>query len=110
MAQVKAGPRTARSITINHGNAAYEIIPGGDNSAFVEVPNDVVKSKFVQNLINSGDLIVKGYEEPVKGKDEDEDERLNKLRQEAQSMGLEFDKRMKADTLQKKIDEAKAPQ
>lgn len=110
MAQVKAGPRTARSITINHGDAAYEIIPGGDNSAFVEVPNDVIKGKFVQNLINSGDLIVKGYEEPVKGKDEEEDERLNKLRQEAQSMGLEFDKRMKADTLQKKIDEAKAPQ
>lgn len=110
MAQVKAGSRTARSITINHGDKTYNIVPGGDNSAFVEVPNEVVKGKFVQNLINSGDLIVKGYSEPVKGKDEDEDERLNSLRQEAQSMGLEFDKRMKADTLQKKIDEAKAPE
>jgi len=110
MAQVKAGARTARPITINHGDKQYEIIPNGDSSQFVDVPNDVVKTKFVQNLINSGDLIVKGYEEPVKGKDEEEDERLVTLRQEAQSMGLEIDKRWKAERLQKEIDQAKAPE
>lgn len=110
MAQVKAGGRTARSITINHGETKYEIIPNGDNSQFVEVPNEVVKGKFVQNLINSGDLIVKGYEEPVKGKDAEEDERLVTLRQEAQSLGIEIDKRWKAERLQKEIDEAKAPE
>lgn len=109
MAQVKAGARTARPITINHGDKQYAIIPNGDSSQFVDVPNDVVKTKFVQNLINSGDLIVKGYEEPVKGKDDDEDDKLAALRQEAQSLGIDFDKRMKAETLQKKIDEAKAP-
>jgi hypothetical protein len=109
MAQVKSGARTARPITINHGSDKYEIIPNGDNSQFVEVPNDVVKTQFVQNLINSGDLIVKGYEEPKKGKDDEEDEKLASLRQEAQSLGIDFDGRASAATLQKKIDEAKAP-
>lgn len=109
MAQAKAGGRTARPITINHGDKKYEIIPNGDNSQFVEVPNEVVKTKFVQSLIDSGELIVKGYEEPVKGKDEEEDERLNTLRLEAQSLGIEIDKRWKAERLQKEIDEAKAP-
>lgn len=110
MAQVKSGARTARSITINHGDKKYQIIPNGDNSQFVEVPNDVVKTKFVQNLVDSGELIVKGQEEPLKGKDEEEDNRLATLRQQAQSMGIEVDKRWKLDRLQKEIDEAKAPQ
>lgn len=110
MAQVKSGARTARSITINHGSDKYEIIPNGDNSQFVEVPNEVVKISFVQNLINSGDLIVKGYEEPVKGKDNEEDEKLATLRQEAQNLGIEIDKRWKAERLQKEIDQAKAPE
>ncbi len=110
MAQVKSGARTARPITINHGDKSYQIIPNGDDSQFVDVPNEVVKTKFVQNLINSGELIVKGYSEPVKGKDEDEEERLRGLREEAQSMGIEVDKRWKADRLQRAIDEAKAPE
>ncbi len=110
MAQVKAGPRTARPITINHGADQYEIIPNGDNSQFVEVPADVVKTKFVQSLVDSGDLIVKGGQEPVKGKDDEEDERLNNLREEARNLGIKFDGRASAETLQKKIDEAKAPE
>jgi len=109
MAQVKAGPRTARKITINDGNKSYDIIPGGEASATVDVPDSVVKGKFVQQLINSGDLIVTGYKEPVEEDDEEENEKLIKLREEAQSMGLEVDKRWKAARLQKAIDEAKAP-
>lgn len=104
MAQVKAGSRTARPITINHGDKQYEIIPNGDQSQFVDVPNEVVKTKFVQNLIESGDLVVKGYTDPA-----EEDDKLADLRKEAQSMGIEVDKRWKAERLQKEIDEAKAP-
>lgn len=110
MAQVKAGSRTARSITINHGGAKYEIIPGGDNSEFVEVPDEAVKQKFVQHLIDSGELIVKGYSEPVKGENDEEDEKLINARKEAQSLGIKIDKRWKLDRLQTEIDEAKAPE
>lgn len=110
MAQVKAGPRTARAITINEGDKTYNIVPGGEASEFVDVPDSVVRGKFVQNLINSGDLIVKGYKEPVKGEDDEEDEKLATLRQEAQSLGLKVDARWKAERLQKEIDEAKAPE
>ncbi len=110
MAQIKSGARTARPITINHGDKSYQIIPNGDESQFVDVPNDVVKTKFVQHLINSGELIVKGYEEPVKGRDEEEEQRLQSLRQEAQNLGIEIDKRWKAERLQKEIDRAKAPE
>ncbi|CAA9993652.1 unnamed protein product [Nesidiocoris tenuis] len=104
------GPRTARAITINEGDKTYNIVPGGDASEFVDVPDSVVRGKFVQNLINSGDLIVKGYKEPVKGEDDEEDEKLATLRQEAQSLGLKVDARWKAERLQKEIDEAKAPE
>lgn len=110
MAQVKASPRTARAITINEGDKVYNVVPGGEDSEFVEVPDSVVRGKFVQALINSGELIVKGYKEPVKGEDDEEEEKLLKLRQEAQSLGLKVDARWKADRLQKEIDEAKAPE
>lgn len=105
MTQVKAGAHTARLITINHEGKSYDIVPGGAGSVAVDIPSAAAKSPFVKALVESGDLIVGEHTED----EVDTDDKLLSLRKEAQSLGIKFDSRSTADSLQKKIDETKAP-
>lgn len=105
MVQIKAGAQTARLITINHNGKSFDIVPGGAGSVPVEIPNAAAKLPFVKALVESGELVMGDMTE-----DEDEvDDKLQTLRKEAEALGVKFDGRTGAETLQKKIDEAKAP-
>lgn len=104
MVQIKAGAQTARLITINHDGKSYEIVPGGAGSVPVEIPNAAAKLPFVKALVDSGDLVMGDVTE-----EDEADDKLQTLRKEAEALGVKFDGRTGAETLQKKIDEAKAP-
>ncbi len=104
MVQIKAGAQTARLITINHDGKSYEIVPGGAGSVPVEIPNAAAKLPFVKALVDSGDLVMGDVAE-----EDEPDDKLQTLRKEAEALGVKFDGRTGAETLQKKIDEAKAP-
>lgn len=103
MAKIKAGAHTARQITVNHGDANFDIIPNGKDSAFVDVPDEVLKTPFVKALVDSGDLVVGSHEE-----DAPNEERQTLLRS-AQEAGVKVDKRWSDERLQQEIDKAKAP-
>jgi hypothetical protein len=45
----------ARLITINHNGKRYDVKPGENPS--VDVPDEACKTAFVQNLINTGQLL-----------------------------------------------------
>lgn len=104
MAKLKTAPHTARLITLNHADGrTFEIIPNGDGSVFVDVPNDLVKTKFVKNLIDAG-ILIKGD-----GDDSEVDEEMTRLLEEAARYDIKVDKRWKAERIQQEIDKAKAP-
>lgn len=106
MAKVKAGPHTARLITINDTDGtAYDVVPGGEGAAEVVIPNRLAKSQFVQALAKQGDLILTevGEDEPESG----EDALLEEKRKEAEELGVKVDKRWKEDRIQQEIDKAK---
>jgi len=106
---LKCGFTTARKITINDTEKdekghkkTYNLIPGGGE---VHVPDRLVKSKFVQALIASGDIVNLGQAEadaPTAG------EELEALRQQCDLLGIEYDGRWKAGRLQAEIDKATA--
>lgn len=101
MAKVKAGPQTARLITINHNGKSYDIVPGGTGAVFVDVPNDAVKTPFVKALIESGELVMVESDSPV-----EDDDGLDELRAEAEKLGVKVDKRWKEERIQQEIDKA----
>lgn len=98
MAKLKAGAQTARLITVNHEGESYEIVPGGAGSVAVDVPNSIAKSPFVKALVEDGSLILSDVTE-----DEPEDD-LDALREEAEKLGIKVDKRWKAERIQQEID------
>lgn len=98
MAKLKAGVQTARLITVNHEGESYEIVPGGAGSVAVDVPNSIAKSSFVKALVEDGSLILSDVTE-----DEPEDD-LDALREEAEKLGIKVDKRWKAERIQQEID------
>ena len=101
MALLKTGTQTARLITINHDGKSYNIIPGGKDSEFVEVPDSALDMSFVVSLIESGDLIGK------KGSLSTNSVTIDDLRNEAESLGITVDKRWKTARLQMEIDSVK---
>lgn len=103
MAKIKASPTAARMITINHGTEKFDIIPNGKDSKFVEVPDEVLNQRFVELLVDSGDIIVQ-----QSAKKAETEDKITDLRKEAQELGIHFDGRTSEATLQKKVDEAKA--
>lgn len=99
MAKVKAAPNTARLITLNDTDGqAYDIVPGGADSAEVEIPNRLAHSTFAQALAKDGHIILSDVTE-----DEPEDD-LDALREEAEKLGIKVDKRWKAERIQQEID------
>lgn len=103
MAKVKASPNTARLITLNDTDGqAYDIVPGGEDSAEVEIPNRLAHSAFAQALAKDGHIILSDVGD-VESEDDD-------LRAEAEELGVKVDKRWKADRLQQEIDAARAKQ
>lgn len=103
MAKVKAAPRTARLITLNDTDGkSYDILPGGDESVEVEIPNRLAHSPFAQALAKEGHIILSDV-----GEDEDEAD-IDELRAQAEELGIEVDNRWKEARLQKEIDAAKA--
>lgn len=93
MAKVKAAPQTARLITINNTDGkSYDVVPGGDGSVEVVIPNRLAHGAFVQVLIKQGDLILT------------EDGDIEDLRAQAEELGIQVDKRWKASRLQQEID------
>jgi len=103
MAIVKSAPQTARLITLNDVDGkAYDVVPGGNESAEVEIPNRLAQSEFVQALAKDGHIILSDVGD-VESEDDD-------LRAEAEELGIKVDKRWKADRLQQEIDAARAKQ
>lgn len=103
MAIVKSAPQTARLITLNDVDGqAYDVVPGGNESAEVEIPNRLAHSAFVQALAKDGHIILSDVGD-VESEDDD-------LRAEAEELGIKVDKRWKADRLQQEIDAARAKQ
>lgn len=101
MAKVKAGPQTARLITLNHTDgSSYDVVPGGADAAEVEIPNRLAHSPFVQALAKEGQVILSDV-----GEDEPED---GDLHAEAEELGIKVDKRWKAERIQQEIDKVKA--
>ena len=102
MAKVKAASQTARLITINDTDGkSYDVVPGGDGSVEVVIPNRLAHGAFVQALIKQGDLIL-----TEDGEDEKEDGDIEDLRAQAEELGIQVDKRWKASRLQQEIDKA----
>ncbi len=100
MAKVKSGPQTARLITLNDTDGtAYDIVPGGADSVDVEIPNRLAHLPFVQELAKEGQIILSDVEP--------EDDGLDDLRAEAESLGVKVDKRWKEERIQQEIDKAK---
>ena len=103
MAIVKSAPQTARLITLNDVDGkAYDVVPGGNESAEVEIPNRLAHSEFVQALAKDGHIILSDVGD-VESEDDD-------LRAEAEELGIKVDKRWKADRLQHEIAAARAKQ
>lgn len=97
MAKVKAGPQTARLITLNDTDGTvYDILPGGDD---VEIPNRLAKGPFVQALTKEGHVVLSSV-----GEDESEDADIDELRAQAEALGIKVDKRWKAEKLQAAIE------
>jgi len=98
MAKVKAGPQTARLITLNDTDGkAYDIVPTAEE---IEIPNRLAHSAFAQALAKDGHIVLTDV-----GEDESDEE---DLRAEAEELGVKVDKRWKADRLQQEIDAARA--
>lgn len=96
MAKVKAGPQTARLITLNDTDGkAYDIVPTAEE---IEIPNRLAHSQFAQALAKDGHIILSDVTE-----DEPEDD-LDALREEAEKLGIKVDKRWKAERIQQEID------
>lgn len=103
--------RAARLITINVAGekgerpTIYRILPG-DNPA-VEVPDAVCKMPFVRALIEAGDLSVElADDEPAASVDQGESADIESLREQAEGLGINVDKRWSAKRLQAEIDKA----
>lgn len=101
MALVKTGIQTARLVTINHEDESYDIIPGGKDSEFVEIPDELLDLPFVAALIEDGTLVAKRGQLSKFG------ESIDDLRAEAESLGVAVDKRWKAGRLKLEIESAK---
>lgn len=100
MAKVKAAPQTARLITINDTDGkSYDVVPGGDGSVDVEIPNRLAHSAFVQVLAKEGHVVLSDV-----GEDESEDADIDELRAQAEALGIKVDKRWKAEKLQAAIE------
>lgn len=98
MAKVKAGPQTARMITLNDTDGkAYDIVPTAEE---IEIPNRLAHSAFAQALAKDSHIVLTDV-----GEDESDEE---DLRAEAEELGVKVDKRWKADRLQQEIDAARA--
>jgi hypothetical protein len=92
-----------RLITINApmaegGYTTFFDIKPGDNPA-VEVPDELCKSDFVKNLLDTGDLI---RMTPAESDD------VDSLRDEAMLLGIKVDKKWDAARIQSEIDKANA--
>lgn len=100
MAKVKAAPQTARLITINDtDDKSYDVVPGGDGSVDVEIPNRLAHSPFVQALAKEGHVVLSDV-----GEDESEDADIDELRAQAEALGIKVNKRWKAEKLQVAIE------
>jgi hypothetical protein len=94
-----------RLITINApmtdgGYTTFYDIKPGENPA-VEVPDELCKSDFVKNLLNTGDLT------RMTPADTDGDD-VGSLRDEAMLLGIKVDKKWDAARIQSEIDKANA--
>lgn len=93
-----------RLITINApmtegGYTTFYDVKPGDNPA-VEVPDELCKSDFVKNLIDTGDLI------KVAAPEADDD--LEALRDEAMLLGIDVKKTWNAAKIRAEIDKVNA--
>ena len=103
MALIKTGDQTARLVTINYGDKSYNIIPGGKDREFTEVPDDVLDLPFVNSLLESGALIAR------KGTLSNQDgESLEDLQARAEALGIKVDKRWKIGRLKMEIESAES--
>lgn len=102
MAKLKTGIQTARLIVINFKDEKYNIVPGGETSEFVSVPDDVLELSFVDNLIRKGVLVA-----ALDGESSVPSDNIDELREEAEALGVKVDKRWKASRLRLEIDAAK---
>ncbi len=97
----------ARLITINHlvgeKETSYPILPG-ENPA-VEVPDAVAKIDFVKALLKNGDLRRVGEDE-LDSEDDDSDEVITQLREEAVALGIQVNEVWKEARLRKEIAKA----
>ena len=101
MALIKTGTQTARLVTINYEDSSYDIIPGGKDSEFVEVPDELLDLPFVDALIEDGTLVAKRGQLSKVG------ESIDDLRAEAESLGVAVDKRWKVGRLKLEIESAR---
>lgn len=95
---------SSRLITINApmtdgGYTTFFDIKPGENPA-VEVPDELCKSDFVKNLLNTGDLT------RMTPADTDGDDNLEALRNEALLLGIDVKKTWNADKIRAEIDKA----
>jgi len=104
MAKVKAAPQTARLITLNDTDGkAYDVVPGGQDSAEIEIPNRLARSQFAQALAKDGHIVLSDV-----GEEEDDEADIDELRAQAEELGIDVDKRWKEARLQQEIDAAKS--
>lgn len=98
----------ARLITINHlvgeKETSYPILPG-ENPA-VEVPDAVAKIDFVKALLKNGDLRRVGADELDAEEDDDGDDVIAQLRDEATELGIEVNGRWGEKRLREEIAKA----
>jgi len=98
----------ARLITINHlvdgVETSYPILPG-ENPA-VEVPDAVAKIDFVKALLKNGDLRRVGADELDAEEDDDGDDVITQLRDEAIELGIEVNGRWGEKRLREEIAKA----
>ena len=102
----------ARLITINHlvdgTETSYPILPG-ENPA-VEVPDAVAKIDFVKALLKNGDLRRVGADELESEDDDEGDDDIEALREQAGRAGVKVNKTWGETRLREEIAKAQAAQ